>query len=322
MPLPELGKLESVRPRAIWPHEERDFTPWLAQNLHLLNESLDLDLELIDTESHLTGAGRVDILAKDNDRDALVIIENQLDSSDDDHFARLIGYAASRDARILIWVTGGFYEWHRRMLDWLNAADGIDAYGVEVSAWRIGAALAPELRCVVRPSVRPQRQTDAPVSAATRYARFYGPVVEQLRRAGMPPQGVGGFRGRWRSFTTGHDRLFYVLMIGDAHAWAFFNAHGDQHRQVYRALLQHQAQIDAAIGGGAVEWHEGEEQSWVGVKTPAALDDTDENLDATRAWMFRNLLQIRDAVQPCLEQVMRALPADAAPVAAATEDAQ
>ena len=176
MTIPELGKLESVRPRAIWPHEERDFTPWLAQNLHLLNESLDLDLELIDTESHLTGAGRVDILAKDNDRDALVIIENQLDSSDDDHFARLIGYAASREARILIWVTGGFYEWHRRMLDWLNAADGIDAYGVEVSAWRIGAALAPN--CAASPG---------PASV---------PNAKPTRRL-APPRGTPAFTGRW-----------------------------------------------------------------------------------------------------------------------------
>lgn len=314
MPVPELGKLEPVRPRKIWQHEERDFTPWLANNLHLLNEALDLDLELIDTESYLPGSGRVDILAKDQDRDAVVVIENQLESSDDDHFARLIGYAASRNARILIWVAGGFYEWHRRMLDWLNAADDIDAYGVEVSAWRIGAAMAPELRCVARPSARPHHQADAPVSAAARLARFYGPVVEQLRRAGMPPQGRGGFRGRWRSFATGHDRLFYVLQIsdGDGNAWAFFNAHGDQHRQVYRALLRHQAQIDAAIGDAAVEWHEGENQSWIGVKTPASLDDSAANLAAAQAWMVNNLLQIRDAVQPYLDQVMPDLPSEAA----------
>ena len=322
MPVPELGKLEPLRPRDVWHHEERDFTPWLAQNLHLLNESLDLDLELIDTESHLAGAGRVDILAKDNDRDAMVVIENQLDSSDDDHFARLIGYAASRDARILIWVTGGFYEWHRRMLDWLNAADGIDAYGVEVSAWRIGDAFAPELRCVARPSRQPQRQPDAPISATTQYARFYGPVVEQLRRAGMPPQGIGGFRGRWRSFTTGHDRLFYVLRIDQGKAWAFFNAHGDHHQQVYRALLRHQAQIDASISAPEIDWHEGAQESWISVTTTASLDDTDENLAATRAWMFRNLLQIRDAVQPYLDRVMRELPDDVVPVVSDVEDAQ
>lgn len=102
-------------------------------------------------------------------------------------------------------------------------------------------------------------------------------------------------------------------MIGDQHTWAFFNAYGDQHRQVYRALLRHQAQIDAAIADAAVEWHEGESQSWIGVKTPVSPDDSAENLAAAQAWMVNNLLQIRDAVQPYLDQVMPDLPADAVP---------
>ncbi len=203
MTIPELGKLEQEPLRKVWAHEERNFTPWLAENLHLLSEVVGMDLELIEIESILRDAGRVDILAKDKENDAKVIIENQLERSDDDHFARLIGYAASREARVLIWVASGFSKWHRRMLDWLNEEKGIEAYGVKLTVWRIGDSRATDWRCVAKPSSASRRVGDGPVSANTAYANFYRPVVEQLRRAGLPPVSRGGWRGRWRHFRRG-----------------------------------------------------------------------------------------------------------------------
>ena len=322
MPMRELGKLEPVSVREIWPHEERDFTPWLANNLHLLNEVLDLELEVIDTESTHPGAGRVDILAKDKDDNANVIIENQLGHSDDSHFARLIGYAASRDARILIWVAGGFWEWHLHMLDWLNQEIGIAAYGVEVSAWRIGNAFAPDLRCVVRPASRSRRKSDTPSGVATPHALFYRPLVEQLRKAGMPPVGIGGWRGRWRSFPTGHEGVVYALRIVNGEAWAFLDAYSAEHRQIYRALCEHQAQIDADMSGTELEWHEDENESWIAVKTPASLEDAEGKIEATRVWMFDNLLKLKDAVQPHLDEVMRKLPTISILVPNGAESAQ
>ena len=59
MTTPKLGKLELVPLRKVWAHEERNFTPWLAENLHLLSEVVDMDLELIEVESILRAAGRV-----------------------------------------------------------------------------------------------------------------------------------------------------------------------------------------------------------------------------------------------------------------------
>ena len=46
MTIPELGKLESVPVRNIWPDEARNFTPWLAENLDRLGVELEMDLEL------------------------------------------------------------------------------------------------------------------------------------------------------------------------------------------------------------------------------------------------------------------------------------
>ena len=45
-------KLNKVKIRDIWKSEDKDFTPWLAEeeNLQLLGETLGIDIELEDTE--------------------------------------------------------------------------------------------------------------------------------------------------------------------------------------------------------------------------------------------------------------------------------
>lgn len=50
MTTPNLGKLEPVALREAWTSEPADFTPWLAENLQLLGETLGLSLELQGTE--------------------------------------------------------------------------------------------------------------------------------------------------------------------------------------------------------------------------------------------------------------------------------
>lgn len=317
MTTPELGKLERVPLREVWAHEERNFTPWLAENLHLLSEVVDMDLELIEIESILRAAGRVDILAKDKENDAIVIIENQLEGSDDDHFARLIGYAASRESRVLIWVASGFSKWHRRMLDWLNEEKGIEAYGVQLSVWRIGESVAPDWRCVAQPVSTVRRIGDVSASTSTAYANFYRPVVEQLRRADLPPVSKGGWRGRWRSFQTGYPRLVYALGLQyEGEAWAFFDAYGVETQPAFHSLVGYRAQIDRELGDATIEWHEGERESWITVKTKASLDDTEEQHEATREWMASNLLKLKDAIQPRLDQIM----AELQPAVAADDD--
>jgi hypothetical protein len=44
----ELGRFEPVSLRSVWPTEDGDFTPWLAEkdSIKLLSEVLKLDLEV------------------------------------------------------------------------------------------------------------------------------------------------------------------------------------------------------------------------------------------------------------------------------------
>ncbi len=309
MPMPKLGKLEPVAVTQIWTHEAHEFTPWLVQNLELLSEALDMPLESPQKEVVLQEAGRVDILAKlrsDDDTEETVAIENQLGPADSDHFARLIGYAASQDARILVWVASEFAPYHRRNLEWLNEKGTIEIYGVQVKAWRIGDAFAVDLSVVVTPNPQAKRNAGLTSNSNTAYAHLYRPVVAQLRRADLPPISRGGWRGKWRAFQTGYEPHFYSLgleSVGEARA--YFEARGEDAQAVYGALLEDRMEIDKELVDAEVEWHE--RQRWVAVKTKASLDDAEEKHEETRQWMVENLLNLRKVIQPRLDQIMAEL---------------
>ena len=80
----ELGIIEQVDLREMWPHEATDFTPWLASNVSSLSEALGLELEVRGQEAPVGGYS-LDILAHDLGSNRPVIIENQLEPTDHDH---------------------------------------------------------------------------------------------------------------------------------------------------------------------------------------------------------------------------------------------
>ena len=54
---------KTIEVRTIWPHEARDFTPWLAENLVFLEKPLNMTLELEAIEKRV-GAFRADIVCQ------------------------------------------------------------------------------------------------------------------------------------------------------------------------------------------------------------------------------------------------------------------
>ena len=320
MPVPELGNLEPVSVREIWEHEARDFTPWLAENLDRLGVELGMNLDLVETEVS-TGPFYLDILARETDLEVNVAIENQLGGSDHGHLGQLLTYAAGHDARILIWVALRFDDAHREALAYLNRLlpGQLEIYGVEIRAWRIGDSLrAPDFRQVVSPETRFERAATNLSSGRTttpnRFALFYRPLIARLRQQGIDPMGPrnGGFTGRWRSFSTGHDRIVYATMIGtggeDVETSVFLQIMTENCQQIYGALGGHLAEIRSDLDGAEVEVWETHNACGLSISTEASVDDPEEEREKTRTWLMENLARFKTAVQPYLEQVITELP--------------
>lgn len=105
--------------RKIWPHEAKDFTPWLGENLHLVSECTGLDLHELGQEVSAAG-GRADIVAWEAKSKNKAVIENQLDPANARHFQQLISYGESLKARIRIWLAPSFGNKFRRLISEQN----------------------------------------------------------------------------------------------------------------------------------------------------------------------------------------------------------
>ena len=156
MSLDELGALEKVDLKTVWPHEASDFTPWLAEeeNLKLLGDTLKIELEL-EAQEKGVGPFRADILCKDTDNDHWVLIENQLERTNHKHLGQLLTYAAGLQAATIVWVADHFTDEHRAALDWLNdiTDDRFNFFGLEIELWQIGESLvAPKFNVVCKPN--------------------------------------------------------------------------------------------------------------------------------------------------------------------------
>jgi hypothetical protein len=141
---PIIGQLKKLSAREAFSHEAHVFTPWLAENLHLLGNEIGVPLTLLGTEVAV-GAFSLDIHAQDPDGRS-VAIENQFGKTDHDHLGKSLVYAAGLNASVIVWLAEKFRDEHRQVLDWLNENMGEDVafFAIELSTIKIDES-APAL---------------------------------------------------------------------------------------------------------------------------------------------------------------------------------
>lgn len=150
----EFGQLESVEIRQAWAHEAREFTPWLATNLHRLSDAVGIDLEL-EGQEVAVGSFSADILARDRLTRNRVLIENQLEQTDHSHLGQILTYLAGLEAKTVIWISRSFRAEHLSAIRWLNLNTGpeLSFHAVEISVVRIGdSPFAPMFKVVEQPN--------------------------------------------------------------------------------------------------------------------------------------------------------------------------
>jgi hypothetical protein len=189
-------------------------TPWIAGNdgLKLLGEAVGLDLACESCEVAV-GPFSADILARDITSNGLVIIENQLEKTNHDHFGKTLTYAAILGANTAIWIARSFTEEHRKAIEWLNEKTKGDLllFAVELQVWQIGGSdPAPRFEVVAGPNeaVRNvQQELEGKEQSPLRQLQleFFSQVRQQLLKAAewaslmqaRPQQWMNIPIGRW-----------------------------------------------------------------------------------------------------------------------------
>lgn len=319
----EFGKLEYVPVRDIWHHEEHDFTPWLAKNLHLLGEAVDMKLSLIQTEAS-DWSGDLDILAETDNQDK-VAIENQIEPSDSNHLARLIGYAANYNAQVLIWVAPEFSRYHLKMLGWLKIAM---AGNREIHAVKISLAPGGDLRPAGTDATGPGfRAVFAPVDLDKTWSKprvltpedreylpqrsraFFQRLLRDLRSKGFTDT-TAPQAGQNLSFPSGFSGVTYNAGFGwDAafvYLWIYVGNRTESNK-IFDALSQFQSEITGDLSDvqfDVIGQYGGWRRASIGMSRDGHLADSDKELHEIRTWMVDAIARLKMTIEPRLQEVM------------------
>ena len=316
MPTPELGRDETVNIREIWPHEAYDFTPWLADNLHLLGKAVGMELKHTKTEAPV-GPYSVDILAEEVNRGVRVAIENQLEWTNFQHLAQILTYAAGRDAHIAIWVAPEFRYESAQVLNWLNewTSKKVGFYGVRFDVG--DSADETTFHKVVYPggwnkdiTLRPELP---PPPHLKQHHGFFQPLITKLRGE--------DFADRVRQRHGYADRLFssrlhpytgYMASFYRNSAWASLHietSDKDLTNRIFDALMEQQESIQSCFEA-ETEWdwdrRDREMFSYINIRRDGSIDDA-EKLEEIRNWMLEQLLKLKEVLDPHLERVLKEL---------------
>ena len=300
--------------KEVWIHEAHEFTPWLGKNLPSLGEALGMKLELVQEEA-ACGRYSVDILADDTKRGTSVVIENQLEWTNHGHLGQLLTYAGWQDAHTLIWVAPTFYQEHRAALDWLNrwTPEGIEIFGVELhTTEKSDSDAILEFVPVVFPKgwSKSGESTRIPVKLQSVQLReFFQPLVDDLRKAGFTNKKKAA-AVRMHPFPSGvSDMTYYASLETDGRAWVYIpggtpnlNAlRKDERRQRIENELDmsEDTRINWRVSGSGS----------LGVYRKGSLDDSEEDLEEIRKWMFDYLLKFKKAFNPRMEGIVSELQA-------------
>lgn len=263
--MPPFGRLREIDPRHGWPHEARDFTPWLGQseNLALLGETLGMELELVEVEKPV-GRYSADLVCRDAATDGLVVIENQLERTDHSHLGQILTYAAGLQAVTIVWIAVEFNEEHQAAVTWINehTDDRVRFFGLEIELWQIGESpLAPKFNVVARPNLWVKSGT-ATRSAATSPVKlgqgeYWDGFVEWMR------QRLGD---RAIPCTPSPNQWLRLVSLGLSGIWTNLRVHtifhhisaelyldGPRAKDRFDFLERHKDEIESVFGG-PLDW--------------------------------------------------------------------
>ena len=131
-----VSKLTKVKIKDIWKTEDRDFTPWLVENIARLNEDIGFNIQDPQKENRLENF-IVDIVGEDNE--GKVIIENQYNKSDHDHLGKLLTYLSNvPGTKKAIWIVEEARADHVSTINWLNEnVETCSFYLVKIEVFKI-----------------------------------------------------------------------------------------------------------------------------------------------------------------------------------------
>lgn len=253
-----IGKLQRVPLREVWKDEARDFTPWLQENMDVLNDVLDFTLSNVEREQS-AGDFSADLTAEDESGNT-VIIENQLEKSDHDHLGKIITYLTAIEAKLAIWISSDPRPEHIKAINWLNETTAASFYLLKIEAIRIGDSLpAPLLTLIVGPSIEGKTAGATKKEFAERYAiryKFWSGLLERAKNKTKLHAGISPSQYSYIQTSAGKNGIKYNYDIRkhDAMVELYIDrGNEEENEEIFNKLYASKNSIEQDFGE-ALEW--------------------------------------------------------------------
>ena len=303
-----VGNLQRVSLRDVWDNERNDLTPWLEENIDVLSDTISLSISIVEREHRPTERLSVDLLGE-TETGELVVIENQLETSDHDHLGKLITYLVTIDAAVGIWIVADPKPEHVSAISWLNQTYSADFYLVKLEAVGIDESLpAPLLTLIVGSSEESKEAGDEKKEVKERYIlrrQFWTQLLDCAReKTPLHANISAGKEGS--SYTAVKKGLFlrYVIRQHDSEVDLYIDR-GSENDEIFHALKEVKGEIEEAFGE-QLEWLPLDGKRACRIVKPLSLGgyrNDAEDWAGVQDAMIDAMIRLNDALEPHIEAI-------------------
>lgn len=253
-----IGKIERIPLREVWRHEAQYLTPWLQENLDVLNDVTNLTLVTAEREQS-AGSFSVDLVAEDTDG-RTIIIENQLEKSNHDHLGKLLTYLVAIEAEAALWIVSDPRPEHVNVINWLNETSAASFYLLKLEAIRINdSAPAPLFTLIVGPSEEAKQVGETKKELAERHhirRNFWQSLLEHARSKTQLFANISPSMDSWVSTGAGKSGFSFgytTLQHAGRIELSIATDNNDQNRHYFEHFQANQADIEEKFGA-PLDW--------------------------------------------------------------------
>jgi len=305
MPDVDFGNIIRVPMNQIWAHEERHFTPWLAQNISKLGDALGgLQLEVEQTEVY-AGTFQLDIKAIEVGTNRIAVIENQIYKTDHKHLGQLITYAAYFKAEIIVWVSQEVTEEHRAAIDWLNnnTTEKLAFYAIEADIIKIDDS-KPALNFKLKAFPNTWQKTSGGITIPNtetneRYREFFQKLIDELREKYHFTNARMGQPQSWYSFVSGVKGLVYSCSFArgsKVRSEIYIDTSDKNINKLILTLFKQNRKDYEFKFGQTLEWEElpTRRASRIAIYRDGDIFSDVDTIEDIRQWCINQLIKLKD----------------------------
>ena len=271
-----------------------------------------MKLALVGYDEQLgTHQKRPDIVAEEKNLDTPVVIENQLETSDDDHLGRLLIYASNAKAGFGIWIAPEFRYEHSRSIEWINenSFESFQLFCVRIFAKQDSRpSHKVRFEVVAHPtqwsSDTKSLSWDHDYLDSGMYHNFWKSFIREQPVCNLTMKNQSLNR-RYHLFRSGFEGIRYVARFtptSETVSVSLAITHPERNEIFYQ--LEHDWEDIEHTFGDELNWENSgyRESHRIGVEeTGSIAQPTDE----TKLWMIDNLIRLKEAVTPYLSSAIR-----------------